>query len=176
MHAADKQTQERIAGRFAGLIATGRGYFSNGEVAELRRMDSAKPNAPAYWRALFVLGVEEGYRGLSQHQSERPLATLLNGIALCRDLHDRNEPLGRALATAGWNEHRFARLMEAESEQLYAAVRHVARYLAAKDQHANWNDVERLLFHQEGDRAESVRLSISRTYYATLFARQNAGD
>jgi CRISPR system Cascade subunit CasB len=86
-------------------------------------------------------------------------------------LHDYDTPLGEALAMAGWSEVRFVRLMEADAETLPVLLRRMAQYLASKEQRANWDDVRRLLFTTDPDRADDVRLNIARTYYRTLYAQ-----
>jgi CRISPR system Cascade subunit CasB len=114
--------------------------------------------------------------GIGNETRERRWATLLMGMAFCisphESLHDYGTPLGRALAEAGWSELRFVRLLRSTGEALEVEVRRVAQYLASTSQAANWHDVARLLFCQSGDVAEDIRLSISRSYYGALYAKE----
>ncbi|PEN11348.1 hypothetical protein CRI94_16320 [Longibacter salinarum] len=149
------------------------GEMSNGNIAELRRISSENPFTPALWKVLFDYDLENARLGLDQDTYERRMATLLMGMAHCAGLHDYGTSLGQALAEAGWSELRFVRLMEARGETLESLIRRLAQYLASKGQPANWVDVARLLLQQEGDKAETTRLNISRSYYGTLYSKEN---
>lgn len=170
----------RSVGRAAHMMQSGE--LSTGDLAELRRISPDAPFTPALWKVLMKLDLADAPPGIDQRVWERRWATLLMGLAFCADLHDYKTPLGRALAEAGWSELRFVRLMRATDEQLETHVRRLAQFLASKAQKANWADVAWLLFCQSGDpskdlcrsseKAEEIRLGISRFYYAALYAKE----
>jgi CRISPR system Cascade subunit CasB len=162
-------------GRAARMLHPETGSLPTGEQATIRRVSPDAPVTPALWKVLTHLGQHEAPDWISPARWERRWGTLLMGMAHCPGLHDYDTPLGEALATAGWSETRFVRLMEAGEETLPDLIRRMAQYLASKQQHANWDDVRRLLFYQSGETAEEIRLSIARSYYRTLYAEEEDG-
>jgi CRISPR system Cascade subunit CasB len=164
-------SSSQAVGRAAGMLHPEEGSLPNGDRAALRRIDLDTPVTPTLWKVLFDLEQDES-KGMSQTKWEQRWATLLMGMAHCAGLHDYDVPLGQALAEAGWAETRFVRLLEADDETLPVLLRRMAQYLASKQQPANWDDVRRLLFYQSGDTAEDIRLSIARSYYRTLHAKE----
>jgi CRISPR system Cascade subunit CasB len=158
-------------GKIAKMMAT-EGALGTGTLAELRRISPEKPFTPALWNLLLDLDEAEPWGGLDRDVYERRMATLAMGMAICAGLHNYREPLGRALAEAGWSKLRFVRLMEARGETLEKHVRRMAQYLASKSQAANWADVGWLLIGQDWTTAEETRLRISRSYYGTLHAQE----
>jgi len=164
---------KKSVGKAAGWLASD--ALSNGDRAELRRIDPASPVTPALWKILLRLQEEGASVGLGHDAQERRWATLLMAMSLCispsQNLHDYDVPLGQGLAAAGWSETRFVRLMEADADTLPVLVRRMAQYLASKQQAVDWSNVAWLLFTASGDAAEDVRLNIARTYYRTLYAQ-----
>jgi len=151
--------------------------LSSGERAELRRTDSDHPFTPTLWKVLFEVGYEEapswwwrfrpkgtGPEEWSKEWEQR-WAVLLQAMTTCRDQHADNIRLGTALANAGWAEMRFVRLMETNGQELETHVRHMAQYLASTGEALDWTDVAKLLFFQEGETAQNIRVGISRAYY-----------
>lgn len=163
----------RSVGKIATLMQREGGGLSTGDLAELRRISPDAPFTPALWKLLLGLKLDESPPWISQSEWERRWAVLSMGMAICAGLHDYNIPLGQALASAGWSELRFVRLLRAEGEKLETHVRWIAQYLASKSQPANWDDVRKLLFSQSGDYAENTRLKIARSYYRTLYTMEN---
>lgn len=159
-------------GKIAGCVRSDSHVLSTGELAQLRRISPDNPYAPVLWRVLLDLGLDTSPAWINQNLWERRWATIMMGMAITSDLHDYSTPLGRALAESGWSQIRFVRLLRADGETLEKTVRQVARYLSSKNQKANWTDVAKLIFHQTGDAAESIRLTIARTYYGALYAIQ----
>jgi CRISPR system Cascade subunit CasB len=160
-------------GRAARMLHPETGSLARGEQAALRRVSPDAPVTPALWKVLMALDQHEAPDGISEERWERRWGALLMGLAHAPGLHDYATPLGEALATAGWSETRFVRLMEADADTLPDLLRRVAQYLASKQQAANWDDVRRLLFYQSGETAEDIRLDIARPYYRTLYAQEN---
>lgn len=155
-----------------GLIST-EGVLSNGELAQLRRITPDQPYTPALWRILLLTESNKTQAGLTQDIWERRWATLLMAMANNIGLHSYDVALGEALANAGWSELRFVKLMKSKDEMLEMQMRQVARYLAGKNQVANWADAAKLLFYQNGVTADKVRLDISRNFYSTLYKIEN---
>jgi CRISPR system Cascade subunit CasB len=158
-------------GKMAKMMAT-EGALGTGTLAELRRISPEKPFTPSLWNLLLDLDEAEPWGGLDRNVYERRMATLAMGMAICAGLHNYREPLGRALAEAGWSKLRFVRLMEARGETLEKHLRRMAQYLASKGHSANWVDVGWLLLGQDWETAEETRLRISRSYYGTLHAKE----
>jgi CRISPR system Cascade subunit CasB len=136
------------------------------------------PITPALWRVLSHTKqlAPDGMRDRQKERWERRWGVLVSGMAHVPNLHRYEVPLGQALAEAGWSQMRFVRLMEADPETLPVLLRRMAKYLASKEQPANWDDVRRLLFTTDADRAESVRLGISRSYYRTIYAQEDSDE
>lgn len=147
--------------------------LSSGERAELRRTRTAHPFTPTLWRVLFEINHEEAPRwwlhqeDVSDNEWERRWVTLLRAMTMCQGQHNPNVRLGTVLALKNvrWAEMRFVRLMEAEGRELRTQVRYMAEYLASKGEAFNWTDVGKLLFFQDGDTAQNIRIGISRSYY-----------
>jgi len=150
--------------------------LSNGERAELRRANPKRPVTPTLWKVLIDLEQHESPPYVSARTWERRWAALLVGMSYCAGLHEYNISLGQALATAGWSQGRFVRLMEADEEALPYLIRRMSQYLASKAQPANWDDVRKLLFSVTSSYSEDVRLDISRDYYRTLYAKAEATE
>jgi CRISPR system Cascade subunit CasB len=163
-------------GKSVGSIAKRmwKGGLSTGDMADLRRVSPDNPFTPVLWRILLSQNLDKTPGWYSQETWERRWATLLMGMAHCNGLHHFNIPLGKALAEAGWSELRFVQLMRSRDEMLEDHIRRVAQYLSGKKQSANWVDMAKLLFYQSGKTGEEIRLSISRTYYSTIYAKEKS--
>ncbi|WP_022835513.1 type I-E CRISPR-associated protein Cse2/CasB [Salisaeta longa] len=155
----------------AGLLANP-GFLSTGEIAMLRRVNPEAPVTPALWRLLEQTDQLDAPGWASQDDWERRWGLLALCMAYVPGLHDYNVPLGQALATAGWSEMRFVRLMEAGADALPPLMRRMAQYLASKEQSANWDDARRLIFSLGAPHANDVRLTIARSYYRALYAQE----
>ncbi len=152
--------------------------MSNGDLAELRRVNHQSPYSAALWRLMMALEDkhEEVYRQTEQETDEQEAVTrwgvLLMGMAHNVGLHG-GVPLGQALAQAGWSELRFERLMRARDVSLLALIGPMSKFLASKAQPANWDQVAGLLFYQEGERARQERHKIARAYFGALYRAQS---
>lgn len=146
--------------------------LSTGDMADLRRVQPEEPYTPALWKLMEDLDLRGRPGWLDQETRETRWAALMMGMAMNAGLHDYGVPLGEALAEAGWSELRFVRLMRATDTRLVQEVRRMAQYLGSKDQRADWTDVGRLLFSQEGDVADSYRRNIARPYYRRLYQEE----
>jgi CRISPR system Cascade subunit CasB len=162
-------TLRSVVGKVALAI---RKHLGTGEVAELRRISPQDPYTPALWKLLLTYVPEHWTAGPDRDKKERRWAGLFMGMALAAGLHDPGIPFGRALAEADWSELRFVRLMRDRDAGLMERVRRVARYLSAKSRAADWTAVAELLLYQDGERADSVRQHIARTYYRQRFRQE----
>lgn len=172
---ADDESFEELlgptVGRLAGLME-GDSALSTGDMAELRRVQPEEPYTPALWKLMEDLDLQGRPGWLDQEQRETRWAALMMGMAMNAGLHDYDVPLGEALAEAGWSELRFVRLLRATDTRLIEEVRRMAQYLGSKDQPADWTDVGRLLFSQDGDIADTIRRNIARPYYRRLYREE----
>lgn len=157
---------DTVVGKIASMMQPGQGFLGTGELAELRRISPEQPFTPSLWRILLSLNVD------ASETDERKWASLLMSMAICAGLHDYKTSLGKALAEAGWSDLRFAQLMKARGKALELQLRRVAQFLASKNQKANWADIRKLIFYQNGDWAEEHRIRIARNYYKTLYQNQ----
>lgn len=176
---SDDENFDAFLGRTVGKLNAlfqGDGGLSTGDMAELRRVEPDEPYTPALWKLMMDLDLEGTPRWLSQEQRETRWAALLMGMAMTAGLHDYNEPLGAALARAGWSELRFVRLLRSRGTRLVEEIRRMAQYLGSKDERANWVDVGRLLFSQEGSPADSYRRNIARHYYRALYQKEATAE
>jgi CRISPR system Cascade subunit CasB len=167
----DQSSVGSAVGRAAGMLHPDNQKLSNGERAELRRANPKSPVTPTLWKVLIELEQHESPPYVSPRTWERRWAALLVGMSYCAGLHEYNVSFGKALASAGWSEGRFVRLMEADEEALPFLVRRMSQYLASKAQPANWDDVRKLIFTVSSPYGEDVRLDISRDYYRALYAK-----
>lgn len=162
-----EQTLRSAVGKMALAVDSG-DYLDSGDVAELRRISPDQPVTPALWKLIIDLELEGSPYWLDRETREDRWATLAMGLASAPGLHNYDTPLGEALAESGWSELRFVRLVRASGEHLTEEVRRMAKFLASKDQEADWTDVGHLLFSQTGDPAESYRRQVARDYYSAL--------
>lgn len=160
--------------------------LSKGDVASLRRMTPEQPANGAFWRALtsFI----EPYSPLPEDGPlrdlvERRWSAVLTAVALTDGLHGARSDkklsvearearfnslpsLGSALATAGFSELRFTRLLRARDRQLLDEVLRAARFLTSKAISFDPTDFASLIFLQRAPRDESTRRHIARHYFA----------
>jgi CRISPR system Cascade subunit CasB len=158
-------------GKLATMLGPNSG-LSTGDLAQLRRISPERPFTPALWRLLLSLGIDQSPPWIKQDVWERRWATIMMAMSLTQGLHSSEIRFGEALASSGWSELRFVKLMNSRGEMLEVQIRQLARYLAGKVQAANWAEAADLIFKQEGNYVEQIRLQISRSYYITLFKQQ----
>lgn len=148
---------ELLAQEVRALVAAER----RGDLADLRRMDPARPDAPAFFRMLV------------RHQPDagpaftRRCAHLVKLLAL-RPEALSSGALGQAMATHGVSEARVQRLLAARGDALVAQIDLVARRLSG-ERDLPYRELGRLLLADDDDeRAEAVRLGIARDYFRSL--------
>jgi len=143
-----------------------------GELASLRRLDPDYPYSPGVWRLLVSFVPDSWLSGPEMQDKERCWACIFMGMSHAIGAHDPHASLGAALAKAKWSELRFVRLLRERGVALFRSVRLLARYLASKDQSANWADIAILVLNQEGERAQRHRHRIARDFYRALYVQE----
>lgn len=101
-------------------------------------------------------------------------ATVLHAMAIAirpgAPLSQR--PAGEALASAGYSESRFMRLLAADGDTLRDQIVLLARFMHSRDESLDWRDLGELVL-ADGIRphtTERVRLRLARSYYKSLDA------
>ena len=143
--------------------------LSPGDVAELRRLRAEDPSCPAFWRIAASQLEPNGFlyrTGPTRDDQERRWAAILAGMARTAGMHRSGRGLGYALASAGYSELRFSRLLRAHGDQLLDQVRALAGFLASKAIEADWTDVAALVLSDDLEHAEAVRRRIARQFYS----------
>ena len=147
--------------------------LSTGDIAALRRMNPRTPVAAFFKIEGILLDEHLPADGAARFEAETRWAAIVLGLAHLGDLHGYQHRLGMALATAGFSELRFVRLLQADGEQLLDELPSLARFLAAKEIPADWGAAARLILSAGRSDEESARRRLAREYYGVL-ARQDA--
>ena len=176
-----------IAVHFAHRIA--RDNFPRGDRAELRRMDSDKPDPAVFWRllakeGLAVNGRRNGGEGVGAHSPRhRPHDADQRRRRSPPALPtDRYTPVGRALFLGGesqrtegfYSETRLNRLLTSREAMLRTLLARMFRTLASAGASFNWREMSQFILsdgHDE-EEAERARRRIARAYYQA--ERRNA--
>lgn len=146
-----------------------------GDRAALRRMDPRSPVAAFYKVEGLALDPHLPGDAKAREDEESRWATIVMGLAHLGALHQPDQRLGLALATAGFSEMRFARLLQADAEQLIDQLSSVARFLSAKSIAVDWAGAAQLILSAGRPGEENVRRHIARDYYGQI-ARETAGS
>jgi len=164
---ADDRRVSTTVARLAALMKPG-GLLSTGEVAELRRMDPARP-APGFFKLEgAVLDADLPAEAGRREERETRWAAVVAGLAILGELHRPERRLGTALAEAGFTPVRFARLIRADDDSLPDQLLTLARFMAAKGVQADWTHAAWLLTSVDAGSLESVRRHLARDYYGAL--------
>jgi len=156
------------------LTADHRGGFSNGDLAELRRLSPEDAGSPAMWKVLS----EVHDRDLSGPELEHALpawACALQAVAqLAGAGGPRGRKLGPALAAAEFSELRLLRLLRADPPNLYREIRTAAQFLAQKGVDVNPLELGKLALEAHRDGMERLRRSIAHGYYRELHKKSQS--
>ena len=153
--------------------------FSPGDLAQLRRMDPEKRDAPAFWR---LMAQQNLFRN---EDTERKWALIISGIALMtprnssdtniQTAHDGQRPVGRSLfqgdnpqaTTAFYQEQRLNRLLTARGSMLEILLRRMFRMMANAGLTFDWREMAALILNNgySEPAAEQGRRRIARAYY-----------
>lgn len=132
-----------------------------GDLAELRRMDPERPDAPAFFRMLVQ------HRPHAGPDFARRCARLVRLLALCPEALQAGS-LGEAMAKHGISEARVQKLLAARGEALAVQIALIARRLTQKRALPYRELGELLLWDDDGDAADRARLKIARDYFSAL--------
>lgn len=185
--------RERLRAATAGLafqIGTereGGSVLGTGDKAELRRF--AGESLPlAFWRLVFRKDVEPLIEELAGAEDRRPIelafATLMKAMALLGPLATARErkELGAVLASTGYSEPRFVRLLRARERALVAEVETAARWCARESEGVGiaWPGTARLILAafapEKPFRPDDEGHFQARAYYATAAKSERAKD
>lgn len=140
-----------------------------GDLADLRRMDAERPDAPAFFRMLVRHRPDAG------PDFVRRCARLVKILALRPEALVPGS-LGAAMAEHGITEARVQKLLAARGDALAAQIALVARRLA-QERALPYRALGRLLLAGDDDEAaEPIRLSIARDYFRALDRAAAAPD
>jgi hypothetical protein len=132
-----------------------------GDLAELRRMNVDRPDAPAFFRVLVRHRPDAG------PEFARRCARLVRMLALRPEALVRS-PLGEAMAEHGISESRVQKLLAARGEALATQIGLIARRLAG-ERALPYRELGRLLLtHDDDEAAEAARMRIARDYFRAL--------
>ena len=156
----------------AGLLRSSP-VLSQGDLAALRRMDPRRPLAPFFKIVGLALDPHMPGDAARRADVETRWATIVLGLAHMKDLYQPEVRLGRALVEAGLSEFRFARLLQADADQLADELPLLARFLAAKGVPGDWAAAARLILSAGRADEEDTRRQLARDYYGALARAQN---
>lgn len=132
-----------------------------GDLAELRRMDPDRPDAPAFFRILVR------HHPNADPDLARRCARVVRILALRPEALAPGS-LGQAMAEHGVSEARVQKLLSARGGALASQIALIARRLAGEGALPYRALSRLLLLHDDDEAAESIRLEIARDYFRTL--------
>jgi CRISPR system Cascade subunit CasB len=162
------------ASTLASLVNTLAGWLASssaltpGDVAALRRMDPRRPPAAFFKLEGLALDAHLPHDASEREDAETRWAVVVQGLAHLGSLHAPRERLGVSLAEAGFSELRFARLLQANPDQLVDELPLLARFLAAKGVTTDWAAAARLILSAGRRDQEATRRRLARDYYGVL--------
>lgn len=154
---ADDALPKRVA-RLAGIV--GGEHFPAADRASLKRWAPGQPPPLAFYR-IWLRDIDADLPAAAQAPSWMLMAWgLAFGVA-----HQRDRPLGRALAESRFAEARLERLLGAAPDILPELMVSAIRFLAAKSDSIDWLDVARLLLTQDAGKREAIHRRIAESYF-----------
>lgn len=170
-----------IAVSIAGYIATN--ALSNGERAELRRMDPDHPDVAVFWRLMAQ------YHLLDSPKLEKKWALIIHGIALMTpkspgdgqpsNAHNGYNPVGRALFLGSgsqpgkgfYSESRLNRLLTSRGQITRTLLVRMFRMLAPANVSFNWREMARFILNEGYNEVatDKSRQQIAKDYYRTQY-------
>lgn len=166
------KTVAALVNTVAGLLRSSP-VLTQGDLAALRRMDPRRPPAAFFKIEGLALDPHLSGEAARRTESETRWAVVVLGLARLGDLHVPEHRLGHALVEAHLSELRFARLLQADSEQLVDELPLLARFLAAKGVPADWSAAARLMLSAGHSDEEGARRHLARDYYGALARAEN---
>ena len=123
-----------------------------GRLAELRRI-TGDNLPPAFWKQ-YLVGVPVEWRepdGYVSAPVDRAWAALVRAMAeMAPNPHSFDQQFGAVLASTGYSEDRFVRLLRAEGEDLARELRVAGAWLAREGVKANWEQPAHLMLRHLG--------------------------
>ncbi len=140
--------------------------------AAARRIDTNRP-ARSIGTVVQVLGAAGVREGAMSDEALRRWASLVHVVAILagtggRPIASRKRAAGRVLASTGYSETRFARLLTTRDESLRAQMARAARYLAAAGGvPLDLRTLAELVLHDGLDerRADAARFALARGFH-----------
>ncbi len=157
-----------LIGRIADLVDRG---LPVGDVADLRRMEPGDIGPPALWKLIaLVLEPAGQMRGTDPGRTldEQRWASVVNCLAWLRGLHHPGCRLGNVLATSGFSELRFLRILRTAGPALAKAAQGSARWCASRGESVDAVDLARLILSDGRRDEELVRRQIARDYFGQV--------
>ena len=167
------RTIASLVNTLAGLLRSSPA-LSQADIAGLRRMDPRRPAAAFFKIEGLALDPHLPGDAARRAEMETRWAVVVLGLAHMGDLHQPERRLGHALVDAGFSELRFARLLQADTDQLIDELPLLARFLAAKGMPADWAAAARLMLSAGRADEDDTRRHLARDYYGTLARAENA--
>lgn len=161
---ATTESLSSIINRVAGILERGGAILNSGDTAAIRRMDPRRPNA-AFYKLAVELPMDIARDDQDEGERELRWALIIVGLAQLSELHDSRQDLGTALAEAGFSELRFSRLLRADVETLVDELLMTSRFLAAKNQPANWAQAAWLILSCGRRDEQRARRAIASDYF-----------
>ena len=131
-----------------------------GDLAELRRLDTDQPSAPAFFRILARVAPEAGPDAMRRY------ANFLRILALKPEVLT-DDRLGTVMAQTGVSESRVQRLLTARGGAMGDQLRLIAHRLANAG-NLPWRGFSDLLLTKDEKHADDNRLRIARDYWRAL--------
>jgi CRISPR system Cascade subunit CasB len=149
------------------------GVLTQGDIASLRRMDPRQPEAAFFKLEGLFLDDQMPGEAAARAEAETRWAAVVVGLAHLGALHRPAARLGHALASAGYSEIRFVRLVRADFAQLPDELPSLARFLRATGIEADWSAAADLVLSVGTPREAEVRRHLARDYYGLVARNDN---
>ena len=154
---ADDALPQRVA-RLAGIVGGER--FPAADRASLKRWALGQPPPLAFYR-MWLRDIDAELPSAAQTPS---WVLITWGLAFGVS-HQRDRPLGQALAESRFAEARLERLLGAAPDILPELIISAIRFLAAKGDSIDWLDAARLLLTQDAGKREVIHRRIAQSYF-----------
>lgn len=146
--------------RMAGTI--GSQHYPTGDRAMLRRWAPGQPIPLAFYR-LWLCRLENELPPEAQTAGWMALAWGLAQMGV--GSHIPKRPWGRALAEAGFSEHRLERLLAAPEDVRIDLFMDAIRILASRHESFDWVEAARFLLTTDPDKREGVQRRLAQAFY-----------
>jgi CRISPR type I-E-associated protein CasB/Cse2 len=146
----------------------GGSFLSPGDVADLRRMDVARPPS-AFWRLMSTF-VPEGVRRGDETERRWALACRCMAI-MAPNAHQSDIRPGEALASSGFASEdrplRINRLLRADGEAFEDLLQSACIFLASRARPVNWRSLGKLAVYRDDD----ARRELARDFFSAALIR-----